>query len=48
LRKSLGARSLLALGLDEDIIAASWISRLDIVPILDPKTMRITAEGMEG
>jgi 2-phosphosulfolactate phosphatase len=48
LRKSLGAKNLLALGLDEDILAASWISRFDIVPKLDAKTMRITAEGMEA
>jgi 2-phosphosulfolactate phosphatase len=46
LRKSLGAKNLLALGLDEDILAASWISRFDIVPKLDVKTMQITAEGL--
>jgi 2-phosphosulfolactate phosphatase len=46
LRKSLGAQNLLALGLDDDILAASWISRFDIVPKLDTKTMRITAVGM--
>jgi 2-phosphosulfolactate phosphatase len=45
LRKCLGAQNLLALGLDDDIIAASWISRFDIVPKLDTKTMRIRAEG---
>lgn len=46
LRKSLGAKNLLVLGLDEDILAASWVSRFDIVPMLDTKTMRIRAEGM--
>ncbi len=46
LRKSLGAQNLLSLGLDNDILAASWISRFDIVPKLDTETMRIRAEGM--
>jgi 2-phosphosulfolactate phosphatase len=46
LRKGLGAKNLLALGLDADILAASWISRFDLVPLLDGKTMRIRAEGM--
>ena len=36
----------MSLGLDDDILAASWISRFDIVPRLDAKTMRIRAEGM--
>jgi 2-phosphosulfolactate phosphatase len=46
LRRSLGARDLIALGLDADILAASWISRFDIVPKLDTSTMRIRAEGL--
>jgi 2-phosphosulfolactate phosphatase len=46
LRESLGAQNLIELDLDADIIAASWISRFDIVPKLDTKTMRIRAEGM--
>ena len=41
LRKSLGGQNLTALGLDEDILAAAQIDRFDIVPRLDPKTMRI-------
>jgi len=45
LRKSLGAQNLMSLGLDDDILAASWISRFDLVPRLDLKTMRIRAEG---
>jgi 2-phosphosulfolactate phosphatase len=45
LRGSLGAKNLLALGLDADVLAASWISRFDLVPLLDAKTMRIRAEG---
>jgi 2-phosphosulfolactate phosphatase len=48
LRKSLGAQNLLALDLDADIVAASWISRFDLVPLLDKETMRIRAEGMNG
>jgi 2-phosphosulfolactate phosphatase len=47
LRRSLGAKNLLKLGLDADILAASWISRFDLVPLLDRKTMRIRAEGMK-
>jgi 2-phosphosulfolactate phosphatase len=45
LRKSLGAKNLLSLGLDADILAASWISRFDLVPLLDRKTMQIRAAG---
>jgi 2-phosphosulfolactate phosphatase len=41
LRKSPGGRNLTALGLEEDILAAARIDRFDIVPRLDPKTMRI-------
>ena len=41
LRKSLGARSLIALGLDDDILAAAQIDRFDLVPRFDPKTFRI-------
>lgn len=47
LRKTPGAKNLLALDLDADILAASWISRFDIVPVLDAKTMSIRVEGME-
>jgi 2-phosphosulfolactate phosphatase len=43
LRKSLGARNLLALGLDADILAAAQIDRFDIVPRLDPETLQIRA-----
>jgi 2-phosphosulfolactate phosphatase len=46
LRKSLGAQNLISLGLDDDIIAASWISRFNILPKLDAKTMRIVPEGL--
>jgi 2-phosphosulfolactate phosphatase len=41
LRKSLGARNLIALGLDDDILAAAQIDRFDVVPRLDRKTFRI-------
>lgn len=47
LRKSLGAKNLLVLGLDDDILAASWISRFDIVPKLNSKTMRIRPQGLD-
>jgi 2-phosphosulfolactate phosphatase len=45
LRKSRGARSLIALGLDDDILAAAQIDRFDLVPRLDTKTFRIQAGG---
>lgn len=45
LRKSLGARNLIALGLDDDILAAAQMDRFDMVPRLDPKTFRIRAGG---
>ena len=45
LRKSLGARSLIALGLDDDIRAAAQIDRFDLVPRLDTKTFRIGHES---
>lgn len=41
LRKTLGAQNLLALDLDDDIVAAAQIDRFDLVPQLDPKTFRI-------
>jgi 2-phosphosulfolactate phosphatase len=41
--KGLGAKNLLALGMNEDILAASWIDRFDIVPRYDPKTGVIRA-----
>jgi 2-phosphosulfolactate phosphatase len=47
LRKSLAGRNLTALGLDDDILAASWISRFDLVPRLATTNMRIRVEGME-
>ena len=46
LRKSVAGQHLLSLGLDDDILAAAWISRFDIVPRLDSRTMRIGSEGM--
>jgi 2-phosphosulfolactate phosphatase len=46
LRKSLGGQNLLSLGLNDDILAASWISRFDLVPRLDTRTMRIGVKGM--
>jgi 2-phosphosulfolactate phosphatase len=39
--KGLGAKNLLALGMNDDILAASWIDRFDIVPRYDPKTGKI-------
>jgi 2-phosphosulfolactate phosphatase len=41
LRKSLGGRHLMELGLEDDILAAARIDRFDIVPRLDPESMRI-------
>jgi 2-phosphosulfolactate phosphatase len=41
LRDSLGGANLVAIGLEEDILAAAQIDRFDVVPALDPKTMRI-------
>jgi 2-phosphosulfolactate phosphatase len=46
LRKSLGGHNLMSLGLDDDILAASWISRFDLVPRFDVKRISVTAEGM--
>jgi 2-phosphosulfolactate phosphatase len=48
LRGSLGGHNLATLGLDDDIIAASWISRFDLVPRVDVKTLHVAVEGMEG
>ena len=48
LRKTLGARNLLALGLDADILAAAQIDRFDLAPQLDPETMRIRATDRLG
>ena len=45
LRKSPGGQNLMGLGLDEDILAAARIDEFDLVPKLDPQTMRIRAEG---
>jgi hypothetical protein len=42
LRKGLGGQDLLALGRDDDIMAAAQIDRFDIIPRLDTKTMRIS------
>lgn len=41
LRKTLGARNVIALGLDGDIAAAAQMDRFDLVPRLDPETLRI-------
>lgn len=41
LRRSLGGRNLLELGLDDDIFAAAQIDRFDVVPLLDPQTFQI-------
>jgi 2-phosphosulfolactate phosphatase len=48
LRKGAGARNLLALGLDADILAAAWLDRFDIVPRLDRETMRIRVKTQYG
>jgi 2-phosphosulfolactate phosphatase len=45
LQKSLGGQNLMELGLEEDILAAARIDQFDIVPKLDPTTMRIRAVG---
>ncbi len=46
LRKSFGARNLIALGFDDDILAAAQIDRFDMAPRLDTTTFRIRkAEG---
>jgi 2-phosphosulfolactate phosphatase len=42
LRKSLGAKNLLALGLDADVLAAAQLDSMDVVPRLDPQTFRIS------
>jgi 2-phosphosulfolactate phosphatase len=41
LRKTQGAQNLLALDLDDDILAAAQLDRFDLVPRLDPRTFRI-------
>ncbi len=41
LRTSLGGQNLVAIGMDEDILAASYIDRFDIVGQLDVETFRI-------
>jgi 2-phosphosulfolactate phosphatase len=46
LRKSLGARNLIDLGMDDDILAAAHIDRFDVTPRLDTKTFRI--RGVNG
>lgn len=43
LRKTLGARNLIALGLDDDIVAASQLDRFAFAPKADPQTLRIVA-----
>jgi 2-phosphosulfolactate phosphatase len=48
LRKSPGGHNLMSLGLDDDILAAAWISRFDLVPRFDAKTGRIGVEGMDN
>jgi hypothetical protein len=46
LRKSLGGHNLVSLGLDDDILAASWISRFDLVPVFDAKKARVGIQGL--
>lgn len=41
LRKSLGGRNLLAIGMDADIVAAAQLDTLDVLPELDPTTMSL-------
>lgn len=43
LRKSLGARNLIALGMDDDILAAAQLDKFDLVPRLNRATFRISA-----
>ena len=43
LRKSQGAKNLIALQLDDDILAASQIDCFNVAPQLDPQTFRIRA-----
>jgi len=44
LQNTRGGQNLLALGLDEDILAASLLDRFDIAARLDPKTFSIKQE----
>jgi 2-phosphosulfolactate phosphatase len=44
LRTCLGAKNLIAIGLDADILAASQIDRFDLLPRLDLATFRISKE----
>lgn len=44
LRTSLGAKNLIALGLDADILAAAQLDRFDLAPRLDTTSFRIRAE----
>ncbi len=43
LRKTLGARNLMELGLGNDIMASARLDRFDLAPRLDTKTLRITS-----
>ncbi|NQT36663.1 MAG: 2-phosphosulfolactate phosphatase [Planctomycetes bacterium] len=43
LRKSLGGKNVVAIGMDQDIVAAAQIDRFSTVPQLDLKTFRIRA-----
>jgi hypothetical protein len=45
LRKTQGAKNLIALHLDEDIVAAAQIDRFTVVPQLDTKAFRIRNAG---
>jgi phosphosulfolactate phosphohydrolase-like enzyme len=46
LRRTLGAQNLIALGMDDDILAAAQVDRFGVVPRLDSQTFRIRkAEG---
>ncbi|HID77963.1 MAG TPA: 2-phosphosulfolactate phosphatase [Planctomycetaceae bacterium] len=41
LRTTLGGRNLMAIGLDQDILAAAQLDRLPVLPELDPQAWRI-------
>jgi 2-phosphosulfolactate phosphatase len=45
LSETLGGQSLMALGLEADILAAAEVDRYEIVPEMDPETMRIGLSG---
>jgi 2-phosphosulfolactate phosphatase len=45
LSETLGGQSLMALGLEADILAAAEMDRYNLVPELDPDTMRVRRSG---